>query len=140
MRRLACQMLETMYAASGVGLAAPQVGVRKQVVVVDVGENPIALVNPTIATTEGEQVGLEGCLSVPDLVEEVRRAEWVVVNGCNLQGQPVTVEGEGLLARALQHEVDHLDGILFVARLTDPTRLWNVSELSAAAEKEAIHI
>jgi len=84
-----------MYAASGVGLAAPQVGVRKRVIVVDVGENPIALVNPTIATTEGEQVGLEGCLSVPDLVGEVRRAEWVVVNGCNLQGQPITVEGEG---------------------------------------------
>jgi peptide deformylase len=139
-RRLACDMLETMYAASGVGLAAPQVGVRKRVIVVDVGENPITLVNPDIAAAEGEQVGLEGCLSVPDLVGEVRRAEWVAVNGLNLQGRPVTVEGEGLLARALQHEVDHLDGVLFVARLTDPTRLWNVSELSAAAEKEAVHI
>jgi peptide deformylase len=139
-RRLARDMLETMVAASGVGLAAPQVGVRKRVIVVDVGENPIALVNPAIVTVEGEQVGLEGCLSVPDLVGEVRRAAWVVVSGIDLQGQPITVEGEGLLARALQHEVDHLDGILFVARLTDPTHLWKVSELSAAAEKEAVHI
>ena len=139
-RRLARDMLETMYAASGVGLAALQVGVRKRVIVVDVGENPITLVNPTITATEGEQVGLEGCLSVPDLVGEVCRAEWVVVNGLNLQGRPVTVEGKALLARALQHEIDHLDGMLFIARLTDPTRLWNVSELSAAAEKEAVHI
>ena len=139
-RRLACDMLETMVAASGVGLAAPQVGVRKRVIVVDVGEDPIVLVNPEIAAAEEEQVGLEGCLSVPDLVGEVRRAAWVVVNGLNLQGRPVTVEGKALLARVLQHEVDHLDGILFIARLTDPTRLWRVSELSAAAEKAAVHI
>ncbi len=139
-RRLARDMLETMVAASGVGLAAPQVGISKRVIVVDVGENPIVLVNPAIAAAEGEQVGLEGCLSVPDLVGEVRRAAWVAVNGLNLQGKPVTVEGEGLLARALQHEVDHLDGILFIARLTEPTRLWNTSELGAAAEKEAVHI
>jgi peptide deformylase len=139
-RRLARDMLETMVATSGVGLAAPQVGVRQRVIVVDVGENPIVLVNPVITAAGGEQVGLEGCLSVPDLVGEVRRAEWVAASGLDLQGQPITVEGEGLLARALQHEVDHLDGILFVAHLTDPTRLWNVNELSAAAEKEAVHI
>jgi peptide deformylase len=139
-RRLARDMLETMYAAPGVGLAAPQVGVQKRVIVVDVGENPITLVNPEITAAEGEQVGLEGCLSLPDLVGEVPRAEWVVVKGLNRRGKPVTVEGEGLLARALQHEVDHLDGILFIARIEDPTRLWRVSELSAAAEKEAVHI
>jgi len=139
-RRLARDMLETMYAASGVGLAAPQVGVQQRVIVVDVGENPITLVNPEITTAEGEQVGLEGCLSLPDLVGEVRRAEWVVVKGLNRRGKPITVEGEGLLARALQHEVDHLDGILFIARIEDPTRLWRVSELSAAAEKEVVHI
>ena len=139
-RRLAHDMLETMVAASGVGLAAPQVGVRKRVIVVDVGENPIVLVNPGITAAEGEQVGLEGCLSVPNLVGEVRRAAWVVVNGLNLQGRPVAVEGEGLLARALQHEIDHLDGVQLIASLTDPTRLWKVSELSAAAEKEAVHI
>jgi len=139
-RSLARDMLETMYAASGVGLAAPQVGVQQRVIVVDVGENPITLVNPEITTAEGEQVGLEGCLSLPDLVGEVRRAEWVVAKGLNRRGKPITVEGEGLLARALQHEVDHLDGILFIARIEDPTRLWRVSELSAAAEKEVIHI
>jgi len=139
-RRLARDMLETMYAASGVGLAAPQVGVQQRVIVVDVGENPITLVNPEITTAEGERVGLEGCLSLPDLVGEVRRAEWVVVKGLNRRGKPITVEGEGLLARALQHEVDHLDGILFIARIEDPTRLWRVSELSAAAEKEVVHI
>ena len=133
-------MLETMYAASGVGLAAPQVGVQQRVIVVDVGENPITLVNPEITTAEGEQVGLEGCLSLPDLVGEVRRAEWVVAKGLNRHGKPITVEGEGLLARALQHEIDHLDGILFIARIEDPTRLWRVSELSAAAEKEVVHI
>ena len=139
-RRLARDMLETMHAASGVGLAAPQVGVRQRVIVVDVGENPITLVNPEITAADGEQVGLEGCLSLPDLVGEVRRAEWVVVKGLNRRGKPITVEGEGLLARALQHEVDHLDGILFIARIEDPTRLWRVSELSAAAEKEVVHI
>ena len=139
-RRLARDMLETMHAASGVGLAAPQVGVQQRVIVVDVGENPITLVNPEITAAEGEQVGLEGCLSLPDLVGEVRRAEWVVVKGLNRRGKPITVEGEGLLARALQHEVDHLDDILFIARIKDPTRLWRVSELSAAAEKEIVHM
>lgn len=138
--RLARDMLETMYAASGIGLAAPQVGAPKRVIVVDVGEGSMVLVNPKIAADEGEQVGLEGCLSVPDLVGEVRRAEWVVVNGLNHRGRPITVEGEGLLARVLQHEIDHLDGILFMARIEDPTRLWRASELSAAAEKEVAHI
>ena len=139
-RRLALGMLEAMHAASGVGLAAPQVGVRRRVIVVDVEENPITLLNPQITAAEGEQMGLEGCLSVPDLVGEVRRAECVVANGLDLRGRPITVEGEGLLARALQHEVDHLDGILFIARVEDPTRIWTVSQLSAAAEKEVAHI
>jgi len=139
-RRLAHDMLETMYDAPGVGLAAPQVGVRQRVVVVDVGENPITLVNPEITAAEGEQVGLEGCLSVPDLVGKVRRAEWVVAKGLDRRGRPITVEGEGLLARALQHEVDHLNGILFVARVQDPTLIWRVSELKAAAQREVVHI
>ncbi len=131
-QRLAHDMLETMSAASGIGLAAPQVGVRKRVIVVDVGEDSLVLVNPKIAAAEGEQVGLEGCLSVPDLVGEVCRPEWVMVNGLDRRGWPVRLEGEGLLARMLQHEIDHLDGILFIARIVDPTRLWRVSELSAA--------
>ena len=139
-RRLAHDMLETMFAASGIGLAAPQVGVQKRVIVVDVGDDPLVLVNPKVTAAEGERLGLEGCLSVPDLVGEVRRAEWVMVNGLNHRGRPVSVEGEGLLARVLQHEIDHLDGILFVARIEDLIRLWRVSELSAAAEKEVAHI
>ena len=139
-QRLAHDMLETMSAASGIGLAAPQVGVQKRVIVVDVGEDPLVLVNPKIAAAEGEQVALEGCLSVPDPVGEVRRPEWVMVNGLDRRGWPVSLEGEGLLARVLQHEIDHLDGILFIARIVDPTRLWRVSELSTAAEKEVAHI
>jgi peptide deformylase len=133
-------MLETMYAASGIGLAAPQVGVQERVIVVDVGEDPLVLVNPEISAADGEQVGLEGCLSVPDLVGEVRRAEWVRVTGLDRRGRPAGLEGEGLLARVLQHEIDHLDGILFVARIEDLSRLYRVSELSAAVEKEVAHI
>jgi len=139
-RRLTHDMLETMWAASGMGLAAPQVGIQKRVIVVDGGEDPLVLVNPKIAAAEGEQVGLEGCLSVPDLVGEVRRAEWVMVNGLNRRGWPFNLEVEGLLARVLQHEIDHLEGILFIARVEDPTCLWRVSELSTAAEKEVAHI
>ena len=139
-RRLAHNMLETMSAASGIGLAAPQVGVQERVIVVGVGEDPLVLVNPTIAAAEGEQLGLEGCLSLPDLVGEVRRAAWVTVTGLNGQGWPVRLEGEELLARVLQHEIDHLDGILFVTRVADLNRLWKVSELSATAAKEVTHI
>jgi peptide deformylase len=139
-RRLARDMLETMYAASGVGLAAPQVGDRQRVIVVDVGEDPITLVNPRIEAAEGKQIGLEGCLSLPELVGEVQRAEWVTVSGLDLGGKPITVEGEGLLARALQHEVDHLDGILFIARVEDPKLIWTASELKAAEQKEIVHI
>jgi peptide deformylase len=139
-RRLSRDMLETMYAAPGVGLAAPQVGVRQRVIVVDVAEEPIVLINPEITATDGQQAGLEGCLSLPDLVGEVRRAQWVTVKGLDRRGKPITVEGEGLLARALQHEVDHLNGILFVARVKDPTLIWKVSELKAADQKEVVHI
>jgi peptide deformylase len=139
-RRLARDMLETMYAASGVGLAAPQVGARQRLIVVDVAENPITLVNPQITAAEGEQIGLEGCLSLPDWVGEVRRSDWVAASGLDLSGKPITVEGEGLLARALQHEVDHLDGILFIVRVVDPMRIWRASEMRAAAQKKVIHI
>jgi peptide deformylase len=79
-------------------------------------------------------------LSLPDLVGEVHRAQGVMVKGLDRRGKPITVEGEGLLARALQHEVDHLNGILFVARVEDPTLIWKVSELKAATQKEVIHI
>ena len=139
-RSLIDDMLETMYAAPGVGLAAPQVGIRQRVIVVDVGEGPITLVNPEVIAKEGEQLGIEGCLSLPDLVGEVRRAKRVAVKGHDRRGRPTTVEGEDLIARVLQHEVDHLDGILFIARVEDPTRIWKVSELEAMAEEEMVHI
>jgi peptide deformylase len=139
-RRLAQNMLDTMYATSGMGLAAPQVGIGKRLIVVDVGLHPLVLVNPKVRSAEGEHMGLEGCLSLPDLVGEVPRAEWVTVSGLDRLGRPVTVEGENLLARVLQHEIDHLDGILFIARIEDPTRLWNVSQLSTVAKKATVRL
>ena len=139
-RRLGRDTQETMCAETGVGPAASQVGVLKRVIVLDAGEHHITLVNPEITAAEAEQVGLDACLSLPDLVGEVRRAKWVVVNALDHRGKPITLEGEGLLAGALQHEVDHLDGLLFIARIDDPTCLWRVGELSAAAEKEIVHI
>ncbi len=109
-------MAETMYAAHGVGLAAPQVGLDQRLVVVDVGDGLYQLVNPELVGAEGVEVGTEACLSVPGLMGEVPRAARVAVAGLDEQGRKVWVEAEGLLARALQHELDHLDGVLFVDR------------------------
>ncbi len=120
---LARDMVETVHAAPGIGLAAPQVGVSKRIIVVDlsVGEDKDALhilINPVIVATEGQCVGEEGCLSVPDIKEKVARPCRVVARGFDLDGRTVEVEGEDLLARALCHEVDHLDGILFIEKLS----------------------
>ncbi len=123
-RELLDRMLATMYAADGVGLAAPQVGVSKRVIVVDVGAGPVELVNPEILAAEGEELGTEGCLSVPGKAGEVRRAARVRVTGLDRDGRRVWHEAEGLFARALQHEVDHLDGILFTDRAE---RVWDVA-------------
>lgn len=109
-------MQETMRAAGGVGLAAPQVGVSRRVVVIDVGEGLIELINPEIIVHSGEEVAVEGCLSVPGLVGEVPRAARVTVEAVDRNGRPLWVEGESLLSRALQHELDHLDGVLFLDR------------------------
>ena len=107
-------MFETMYDANGVGLAAPQVGVLRRIVVIDTYEgNPLVLINPEIIETEGEQVGPEGCLSLPGLQGEVARPERVVCKALDRDMNEITVEGEGLLARAICHETDHLDGILY---------------------------
>ncbi|HEY8448933.1 MAG TPA: methionyl-tRNA formyltransferase [Bacillota bacterium] len=114
--RLLDDMLATMYAADGVGLAAPQVGVSKRIIVVDVGDGPIELINPELTRAEGSEVATEGCLSIPELVGEVERAARVVVTGLDRHGRKRWVEGEGLLARALQHEIDHLNGVLFTDR------------------------
>lgn len=115
-RDLLDEMLEAMRDARGVGLAAPQLGISRRVIVVDVGEGPIELINPEIVHAEGSETALEGCLSVPGLVGEVPRYQRVRVSGINRHGRQVWVEAEGLLARALQHEIDHLNGVLFVDR------------------------
>lgn len=110
-------MLDTMYEANGVGLAAPQVGMLKRIVVIDIGEGPVILVNPEIVETRGEQTGNEGCLSVPGKMGVVTRPNYAKVNAVDITGQNITVEGEELMARALCHEIDHLDGILYTDKV-----------------------
>lgn len=131
LQKLLKDMAETMYDADGVGLAAPQIGISKRVIVVDIGEESglISMVNPVIVEEEGEQFGPEGCLSIPNLNGDVLRAERIVVNGQNAEGEPFSVEATGFLARAFQHEVDHLNGILF----TDLAE--NVYDISERAKK-----
>jgi peptide deformylase len=119
-KELADSMLATLYAIpNGVGLAAPQVGVLKRLVVIDVDREdldskPLVLINPKIQSLEGEIVDEEACLSIPDVTADVKRAEKVVVTALSLDGEEFSVEGEGFFARVLQHEIDHLDGVLFI--------------------------
>ena len=108
---------DTMYEADGVGLAAPQVGVRKRIAVIDVGEGPVVLINPEVVYTEGEQTGNEGCLSVPGKCGVVTRPMKVRVKTRNLDFEWEEIEGEELFARAMLHEMDHLDGILYVDKV-----------------------
>jgi len=110
-------MIETMYEANGVGLAAPQVGILKRIVVIDVGEGPIVMINPRIISTDGEQTGDEGCLSVPGKAGCVTRPNYVVARFFNEEMQECEVEGTELLARAICHELDHLDGHLYVEKV-----------------------
>lgn len=110
-------MFDTMYDAMGVGLAAPQVGVLKRIVTIDVGEGPILLINPEIIETSGEQTGEEGCLSVPGKSGMVTRPNYVKVRAFDEDMKEIVLEGEGLLARAFCHEIDHLDGHLYVEKV-----------------------
>ena len=111
-------MAETMYTDSGVGLAAPQVGVSKRIILVDGEEDGlIVLINPVIIRSEGEVVEEEGCLSVPGIYSKVKRSSKVTVKALNENGDPIEISKDGLTARALQHEIDHLDGILFIDRI-----------------------
>lgn len=110
---LITDMLDTMYDAMGVGLAAPQVGILKRIVVIDVGEGPIVLINPEILETSGEQTGDEGCLSVPGMAGQVTRPNYVKVKALDVNMSEQIYEGEGLLARAFCHEIDHLDGKMY---------------------------
>lgn len=112
-------MLDTMYEKFGVGLAAPQVGVLKNIVVIDVGEGPIVLINPEIIEADGEQTGEEGCLSVPGKWGIVTRPDHVKVRALNEEMEEFEIEGEGLLARAFCHEIDHLSGDLYVNKVED---------------------
>ena len=110
---LITDMLDTMYDAMGVGLAAPQVGILRRIVVIDVGEGPIVLINPEILETSGEQTGDEGCLSVPGMAGQVTRPNYVKVKALDVNMEEQIYEGEGLLARAFCHEIDHLDGKMY---------------------------
>ena len=123
LRQLVEDLWETMYSAKGVGLAAPQVGVSKQVTVIDVSvgekeEDKLVIINPEIVLKEGSQTGEEGCLSIPGFREPVTRSHKVKVKAKNVQGETIELDGEELLARAMQHEIDHLHGILFLNHLS----------------------
>ncbi|MDD4084280.1 MAG: peptide deformylase [Acholeplasmataceae bacterium] len=113
-KKLLGDMADTMYAADGVGLAAPQIGVSLRVVVIDVGEGLLELINPEILSMEGSCLNVEGCLSVPNFDGEVERAENVKLRYRDRNGKPFVIEAKGLLAIAIQHELDHLDGVLFI--------------------------
>lgn len=116
-KELIGDMLDTMYDASGVGLAGPQVGVLKRLCVIDVGEGPIVLINPVILSTDGEQTGDEGCLSLPRKAGQVTRPNHVVVRALDENMEERELEGEGLLARAFCHEIDHLDGHMYTEKV-----------------------
>lgn len=116
-------MLDTMYEANGVGLAAPQVGILKRIVVIDVtGENPYILINPKIVESSGEQRGVEGCLSLPDKHAIVTRPNYVKCVALDVNMKPIEVEGTELLARAICHELDHLEGIMYVEKMESELR------------------
>ena len=122
LRRLVEAMVQTMYDAPGVGLAAPQVGVQKRLFVYDIGEGPHAVINPVLSDFRGEWTYHEGCLSVPELWWDIHRAKEVTLTGTNLDGEALEVEADELLARVFQHEVDHLDGILLIERVSPEER------------------
>lgn len=123
-------MLDTMYEANGVGLAAPQVGILKRIVVIDVtGDEPYILINPKILETQGEQVGQEGCLSVPGKSGQVTRPNYVKAEALDINMEPFILEGTELLARAICHELDHLDGHLYVEKVEGELQQVNYGEL-----------
>ena len=136
-RRLARDMAETMYEAPGIGLAATQVDVHKRVIVIDISETRdqlFTLINPEIVESDGQQVWEEGCLSVPGIYDKVERAENVVVRYLDLEGREKTIEADGLLAVCLQHEIDHLDGKVFVEHLSQLKQLRIKAKLAKQAK------
>ena len=142
-RQLAEQMLMTLAdTGNGIGLAATQVGVLKRLIIVDIGEDddveyePLVLFNPEILSSDGEAVVEEGCLSIPDVTADVKRPERIVVEGIDVQNQPVHIEADGLLARVLQHETDHLNGVLFIDRISGLKRQLLSDELLRLQQAE----
>lgn len=130
-QRLIDAMIETMRTASGIGLAAPQVGVSKRIMVAEVDGKLHVLIDPQIIKRHGQEIGTEGCLSIPGVVADVPRAARVVVKGKNRRGRGIHLAAEGLLARVLQHEVDHLNGVLFLERVVDRS---TIREVAVSAE------
>jgi peptide deformylase len=126
-RKLAFDMLETCKAVSAIGLAGNQVGVAKRIFVVDrahidLDEEALVMINPEVVETDGEDLSEEGCMSVPGAFEQVKRPQKIKIRGLNLEGKKLTIEGEGLLARVLMHEMDHLNGLLFIDHLSSVRR------------------
>ncbi|MCL4476380.1 MAG: peptide deformylase [Nitrospirae bacterium] len=141
LQRLIDDMIETMYAAPGIGLAAPQVGVSKRLIVIDVSRKEeektplIVLINPVMKEADGEMESEEGCLSLPGYITTVKRAERVLVQGLDREGRPVQIEGEGVLCRALQHEIDHLNGTLLIDRISSIKREFFKKRFQKALSK-----
>lgn len=137
-QKLAQDMFETMHASRGVGLAAPQIAQSIRIFVAEFEDHKVAMVNPEIVKMEGEVLGTEGCLSIPGYIgENIRRAEKIVVKGQDVRGKSMKVNAEGWFARVLQHEIDHLDGILFLDRLDRPEDLREVPEEDEEELKES---
>ena len=135
-RDLIDDMIETMYEANGVGLAAPQVGILKRIVVIDVGEGPIVMINPCILETSGEQTGDEGCLSLPGKAGVVTRPDYVKAKAYNEDMEEYTIEGTALLARAICHETDHLDGHMYVEKVEGEIHDVHYEEAEENEEEE----
>lgn len=136
-RNLIKGMAGTMYENKGIGLAAPQVGVKSRVIVVDGGQGLLALINPQILSSLDEELAEEGCLSLPEITIEVKRAKKIRVKGLSEEGKNIEIEAEGLLARAIQHEVDHLNGILMIDRISYARRQLLRSQLKKLEKAHA---
>lgn len=135
-RQIAKDMTETMYAAKGVGLAAPQVGIPKQIFVVDIDDELITVINPQITLSgENEKMG-EGCLCFPELTVDIERKKYARVTGLNIDGKPIEMEAEGFLARAFQHETDHLNGVLIIDHLSKVKRDLALKQFKKLQRKE----
>lgn len=136
-RRLIADMVATMRRSHGIGLAAPQIGVLLRVLVAGPRKEPLAVINPRLVKRWGSQLGPEGCLSIPGIYADVRRAQRVVVTGQNARGRAITVRASGLLSRVLQHEIDHLNGVLFIDRVAPDQLLRRLRAPRAARRRSA---